>query len=226
MKRSLERTRQRLTGESEALLANARELWQTVQREAKRADKSRASADAVKVRLEAAEHQVEALHREAHEALAAAGHEAAPAPLAAVVLGQRVRVADLGVEAEVASLPVPEGRLTLRRGSWNIQSHLSRLSAPQTDGASTMRPVGAPLATYTAPEAPSLEVDLRGKEVDEALALLDQGLDRAVIGGLSELRVIHGIGRGVLRAAVERHLRGHPQVATQRLGVVGETDAA
>jgi DNA mismatch repair protein MutS2 len=59
-------------------------------------------------------------------------------------------------------------------------------------------------------------------EADEALAELDRGLDRAVLAGLAELRVIHGVGRGVLRAAVERHLRGHAQVASQRAGQVGE----
>ena len=40
--------------------------------------------------------------------------------------------------------------------------------------------------------------------------------------GLNEVRIVHGIGRGVLRQAVERHLRDHPQVASQRLGQVGE----
>jgi DNA mismatch repair protein MutS2 len=72
------------------------------------------------------------------------------------------------------------------------------------------------------PEALPLEVDLRGMETGEALQALDQGIDRAVLGGLSELRVIHGVGRGILRAAVEKHLRGHPQVSGQRAGGVGE----
>ena len=45
---------------------------------------------------------------------------------------------------------------------------------------------------------------------------------RAVLAGLGEIRIVHGVGRGVLRAAVERHLRGHPQVASQRMGQVGE----
>ena len=74
-------------------------------------------------------------------------------------------------------------------------------------------------ATFApAEDAPRLEVDLRGMESDEALREVDHGLDRAVLSGISELRIIHGIGRGVLKAAVERHLRSHPQVAGQRLG--------
>jgi DNA mismatch repair protein MutS2 len=80
-----------------------------------------------------------------------------------------------------------------------------------------------PGATFSgADEAPPLEVDLRGMESMDALAALDIGLDRAVLAGLSELRIVHGVGRGVLRAAVERHLRDHLQVASQRMGLVNE----
>ena len=56
-------------------------------------------------------------------------------------------------------------------------------------------------------------------DVDESLRALDSGLDRAVLNGLGELRVIHGIGKGVLRAAVERHLREHPQVASSGMAM-------
>jgi DNA mismatch repair protein MutS2 len=83
--------------------------------------------------------------------------------------------------------------------------------------------MGGSAAIWQVPdEAPPLEVDLRGMEVDEALRVLDSGLDRGVLAGLSELRIIHGVGRGILRGAVERHLREHPQVASHRTGQVGE----
>jgi DNA mismatch repair protein MutS2 len=112
----------------------------------------------------------------------------------------------------------------LRRGSWSIQSHVSRLARPGGDeGPKAPQGPANGGATWSASEeAPALEIQLRGMEVDEALSALDQGLDRAVVAGLGEIRIVHGVGRGVLRAAVERHLRGHPQIASHRLGAIGE----
>jgi DNA mismatch repair protein MutS2 len=214
---ALEELRRRLTRESEALLARARELWQTVQREARRADKSRDGAGALKVALENSEREV----AELHERLDAVLPPHARVALSAETLspGRRVRVTDLGVEAEVLQAPDPEGKVVLQRGSWTIHSHVSRLAAADAGGAAVPRG-GA--SWQAAEEAPALELDLRGMEVEEALRGLDHGLDRAVLAGLSELRIVHGIGKGVLRAAVERHLRGHPLVQMTRLGEIHE----
>lgn len=207
--------RRRVTREGEALLARARELWQTVQREARREAKHRGDVARVGDELRALEH--------AHEALSGGPAPATPIAAAAIAVGQRVRVVDLGVEAEVVSGPDAEGRVRLKRGSWAIESRADRLAAPAAGAAPAggeARPIAA---TWDASEGSvPLEADLRGLEADEALAALDQALDQAVRSGLAELRIVHGIGRGVLRAAVERHLRSHPQVASQRFGQVGE----
>lgn len=217
---TLSEQRQRVTREGEVLLGRARELWQTVQREARRDEKTR--ADAGRLRDE-----IRALEKD-HDALRAADEPATPvAPPATIAVGQRVRVVDLGVEAEVVSGPDAEGRVRLRRGSWNIESHADRLAEIAATKGTPAKGTGAgaarPAASWSASdEAPPLEVDLRGMESIEALAALDLGLDRAVLAGLSELRIVHGVGRGVLRAAVERHLRDHMQVASQRMGLVNE----
>jgi DNA mismatch repair protein MutS2 len=214
----------RLTIESEGVLARARELWQSVQREARKAEKSRTGADRVRADLSAVEHEVEALQREARTALGPANDASVEAaePLT-VAAGQRVRVRDLGVEADVVAGPDAEGKVMLRRGNWNIHSHVSRLEPASEPAGSTGRPVRSSGVAWTVPdEAPAIEADLRGMEVDEALQALDRALDRAVLTGFAEIRIIHGVGKGVLRAVVERHLRGHPQVASQRLGGVGE----
>jgi len=211
-RRELAGMRRRLTGESEALLARARELWQDLQREARRAEKSREAAQALGERERA-------LERETADLARRVAPEAGPdpgAPPAEIAVGRRVRVADLGIDAEIGSLPDAEGRLTLKRGSWSIQSHVSKLREAGPSEGPTERPIPA---TYEpAPEAPRLEVDLRGMEPEEALREVDLALDRALLANFGELRIIHGIGKGVLKSAVERHLRSHPQVESQRMG--------
>ena len=51
---------------------------------------------------------------------------------------------------------------------------------------------------------------------------LDLFIDSMVMAGLSEFTIIHGKGTGVLRAAVQQHLKKHPQIKTYRLGTFGE----
>ena len=56
------------------------------------------------------------------------------------------------------------------------------------------------------------EIDLRGKRVEEALNEVDRYLDRAVVEGLSSVRLIHGMGTGALRTALRQYLGTHPLV--------------
>ena len=100
----------------------------------------------------------------------------------------------------LVSGPDREGKVQLKRGSWNIQSHIRRLAAANAPPA---EPAARPAAvTWSTDEAAPIEVDLRGMDVSDAIAELDRGVDRAVLAGFSELRVIHGIGRGVLRTKI------------------------
>ena len=231
-RKGLEESRRRLTRESDALLARVRELWQTVQREARRVDKTRAEAERMRVEIAAVEQVTEDLQRAGEQAVAGFGGGSGDAGVdeagfrAGLVPGARVRVRDLDVEAEILSGPDPEGRVELRRGGWTIQSHVSKLAPPAAGGVSGSggpAPRAGAVATWNVPEeAVAVEVDLRGMEVEAALSALDTSLDRGVLSGLHELRIIHGVGRGVLRAAVEHRLKEHPQVASSRLGGAGE----
>ena len=70
-----------------------------------------------------------------------------------------------------------------------------------------------------------MELDVRGQTSDEALINVDQFIDSAVLAGISMLTIIHGKGTGALRAAVQQHLRRHPNVQSYRLGTFGEGEA-
>ncbi len=223
-KRSLSELRRRLTAESEVLLVRARELWQDVQREAKKRDKSKADAEGLRDSIAQVERSASALQAAASpEALGLPEVVAVTAPLS-LTPGSRVRVTDLGFEATLVSGPDAEGRVQLRRGSFSIQSHVSRLAAA---AAAPVTKVRGPSARYKgsydgsydgSDEPPPLEADLRGMDVSEALSSVDTALDRAVLAGLHEVRIIHGIGTGALSNAVRKHLKGHPQVESHRWG--------
>ncbi len=66
------------------------------------------------------------------------------------------------------------------------------------------------------------ELDLRGSNVDEAILAIDKYLDEAVLSGLHQVRIIHGLGTGALRRGVQEYLRNHRAIKSMRLGVHGE----
>jgi len=59
----------------------------------------------------------------------------------------------------------------------------------------------------------STELDLRGRRGDEAIYEIERYLDRAVMLGLSSLKIIHGKGDGILRKLIREYLRKYPQVS-------------
>lgn len=71
----------------------------------------------------------------------------------------------------------------------------------------------------------SNELDLRGKNSEEAFAAIDKYLDEAKLARLETVRLVHGKGTGALRAAVQEYLRTDSRVKSFRLGVYGEGDS-
>lgn len=59
----------------------------------------------------------------------------------------------------------------------------------------------------------SFNLDLRGKRGEEALGVVDNLMNDAIMLGYPELRIIHGKGDGILRNLVRQHLRSYKQVA-------------
>ncbi len=62
-------------------------------------------------------------------------------------------------------------------------------------------------------EKGKLELDLRGKMVDQALPMVDKFLDDALLVNLPFVRIIHGKGTGALQEAIHKHLpQSHPGI--------------
>ena len=61
------------------------------------------------------------------------------------------------------------------------------------------------------PDVP-LELDLHGHTFEQAVDKLDQYLSDAILAHMSQVRVNHGKGTGVLRRKIGEHLKRHPSV--------------
>lgn len=69
------------------------------------------------------------------------------------------------------------------------------------------------------------EINLLGLTVSEAVQEVDAFIDQAVLGGLSEVKIIHGMGTGKLKEGIRNHLRGMKNVAEFRSGAYGEGES-
>ncbi len=147
-----------------------------------------------------------------------------PRPLRA---GDAVLLSDLGKEGTVLRPPDKDsGKALVQAGILQMHVPVSslRLVREKPKRRELFRTVTKELSGDGRGDSP-LELDLRGQTAEEAVMNLDRFLDSAVLSGVGQVTVIHGKGTGVLRSAVQRRLRGHPEVQSFRLGTYGEGES-
>ncbi len=144
-----------------------------------------------------------------------------PRPL---VAGDRVLIADIGREADVITPVDRKGNVEVLAGAIKMRVQVNRLRLLEKK-KEKKKTVSAPtVARSESRLTASAEnrVDLRGMNKEEALFTLDAFIDSMLLSGLQEFTVIHGKGTGVLREAVQHHLKNNKFVKTHRPGLYGE----
>ena len=68
----------------------------------------------------------------------------------------------------------------------------------------------------------SIECNVIGMRVDEALVVVEKYLDDALLANLASVRIIHGHGTGALRSAIHEKLKRMKYIESYRLGGGGE----
>ena len=134
-------------------------------------------------------------------------------PLKDAQPGQEVVIADLNQLATVLSRPGRDGMVEVRAGIMKTKVPLSGLRAPARSRTTVQ---------LDHDRRASMELNLLGYTVEEALAETDKFIDNAVLRGQNTVSIIHGKGTGALRAAIQKHLRTHKNVKSFRLGRYGE----
>lgn len=231
---SAEKQRDELIQKGEQELAEARrkahDLIQNVQNEAyaltdelrklQKEEKVSASQRAVRAR-EIARKDTERILSRTENAPAAQKNYV---PLKEVAVGQEVVIAELNQLATVTARPDRDGLVEVRAGILKTKVPLTGLRAPDKMQKTPKRqpPRGQTRVQLDHDRKASMELNLLGYTVEEAIAETDKFIDGAVLRGQQTVYIIHGKGTGALRAAIQKHLRTHKNVKSFRLGRYGE----
>jgi len=137
--------------------------------------------------------------------------------------GDTVLIRSIGQKGTVLSPADNRGRVEVQSGAMKTRVDVSSLRLLE-DEKKTKSNVQMKMQRdkSEAPKVQKRECDIRGMNADEGILEVDRFLDAIIMSNLDEFSIIHGKGTGVLRAAVQKYLKGNPRVKSYRLGVYGE----
>lgn len=135
--------------------------------------------------------------------------------------GETVRILSLDQKATVLSPADAKGDVQVQAGIMKLTVKLKDLRLIQ-DTAPTK---GVGKVQLDTQRQGGLELDVRGKLVDEAILEVDRYIDNCLMSGLDQVSIIHGKGTGALRAGIQDYLKRDKRVKSYRMGAYGEGDA-
>ncbi|MCF6461622.1 endonuclease MutS2 [Clostridium sp. Cult3] len=136
-------------------------------------------------------------------------------------VGETVEVLSLNQKGSVLELPDENGNVLVQVGIMKVNVHISTLRRAEEEELDKGQ-ISTKNIIRTKSANVQNEIDLRGKNLDEALLDLDKYIDDVYIAGLKEAYIIHGKGTGVLRSGVNSYLKGHRHIKSSRIGKYGE----
>lgn len=144
-----------------------------------------------------------------------------PAPSRAIRVGDTVELIKLGSRATVLAIQ-KDGTYALQAGIMKINAKAEEVYLIEQQENQSVKKIIERSKRELKLQTSSSELDIRGMASDEMLGVLDRFLDDAYRSNLPTVRIIHGKGTGILRAAVHQELRKIKYVKRFRLGTYGE----
>ena len=152
---------------------------------------------------------------------------AVPVDAAKLKAGDKVLVGSMNAEGVVLSVRKEKGTCEVQVGAFKVNAKISDLFTAGRAEAEKQEEKYSVQVTRNLKEraAAHLECNVIGMTTAEALPEVEAFLDSAVLANLPEVRIVHGMGTGKLRAAVHDFLRKNKRVASFRLGKYGEGES-
>jgi DNA mismatch repair protein MutS2 len=231
LRREMEQQRREFEQEREAFLAQKDKLMEKAELEARKAvQKAEREANeiveelrriAAEERGQIKEHRLIELRKQLEDTApklkrAQKPKQAKPAnrPLQP---GDHVNVVHLGQKGHIVEISGKQAMVQI--GSMKTKVKVEQLELLEPEKLPTRTVVSR---KNIEPKRVSMEIDLRGSNIEEGTNALDKYIDDAIMAGLSMIHVIHGKGTGALRTGIQEYLKTHRQVKSFRYGVEGE----
>ena len=122
-------------------------------------------------------------------------------------LGDSVHVISLNLDGIVSSLPNQSGNLFVQMGILRSQVNISDIALVEEPAKKTENKTRSRGSSMVKSATISTEINLIGKNVDEACSELDKYLDDALLAHLPGVRIIHGRGTGALQKGIHAYLK-------------------
>ncbi len=225
-----EREKERVLAKAAEIIENARVTSEYVMAELEKAKRARDSARAAS-ELEKARSNIRASLKASRDKVdPVIEHKAENYVLPRKLKkGDSVILIDINQSATLISDPDKDGNVSVRAGIMTLKTSIKNLMLSE-DGEGIIfmdenkKRIPKPVVTESITKSFSPEIDLRGKNGEEARLELDKYFDNATVAGISTLRIIHGKGTGALKKYLWELFRSDKRIKSYRLGNWGEGD--
>ncbi len=136
-----------------------------------------------------------------------------PLKLSDFKTGDRVYVKSIDREADVLEVLERDKKVRIQSGNMKMNVKPAELvkvgRVQETQKKVAVKPAAAKVA---------VRLDLRGRTADEAVYMTEKFISDAVTAGQKKLTIVHGMGTGRVRAAVQDYLKSCTMIRDYRLG--------
>ncbi|MCL6459834.1 MAG: endonuclease MutS2 [Gorillibacterium sp.] len=137
--------------------------------------------------------------------------------------GDEVLVINLGKKGHIVE--ISGGEAVVQLGIMKMKVDLKNLEVIKTSANAAKQQPRQQVVTglkRTRDDNPRLEIDLRGKNIEESIIEVDRYLDESFLSNFHQVSIIHGKGTGALRAGIQDYLRRNRHVKSFRIGAHNE----
>lgn len=130
-------------------------------------------------------------------------------------VGDHVKIIKMNREGDIVEI-LKKQMIMVDIGGLNVKLHEDEViyMHPKTK----VKKVASTKKSVVMKKTSSYEVNVIGKRYEEAMSIVDKFLDDAIVLGYPHVRIIHGMGTGVLRKGIRKMLEKNKNVVSYRDG--------